>query len=153
MFRLALALLNLTPDSLSYCVERGEMRYLMIDDSQKRRPSPKLWEKLRPLARQMRCEPTVAENVLWQKLRNRNLNGVKFRRQHAIDRFIVDFYCDEFKLIIEVDGEVHQYTLEEDMLRQEYLESLGLRVLRFTNEQVLENILAVLDQIAIHLIR
>jgi very-short-patch-repair endonuclease len=125
----------------------------MTEDLKKRRPSPELWEKLKPLAREMRCEPTPAENILWQQLRNRNLQGIKFRRQHVIERFIIDFYCDEFKLVIEVDGEIHQYTLEEDMLRQEYLESLGLRVIRFTNEQVLKNILAVLAQIAIHLTR
>lgn len=54
---------------------------------------PELWEKLKPLARQMRREPTPAEKLLWQKLRQKQLLGFKFRRQHAIDRFIVDFYC------------------------------------------------------------
>jgi very-short-patch-repair endonuclease len=82
----------------------------------------------------MRREPTPAEQKLWQKLRHKQLLGFKFRRQHVIDRFIVDFYCGEGRLVVEVDGGVHQYTEEEDAIRQEFLESLGLRVVRFRNE-------------------
>jgi len=74
------------------------------------RTSPALWAKLRPLAQQMRLEPTLAEQRMWQYLRKRQL-GVKFRRQHVIDRFIVDFYAREARLIIEVDGPIHQYTV------------------------------------------
>ncbi|MCS6918857.1 MAG: rRNA maturation RNAse YbeY, partial [Fimbriimonadales bacterium] len=69
-----------------------------------------LWELLKPLARQKRREPTPAEKRLWKYLRNRQLLGFKFRRQHTIERFIVDFYCPEAKLVIEVDGEIHDYT-------------------------------------------
>ncbi|MDF5723437.1 MAG: endonuclease domain-containing protein [Rhizonema sp. PD37] len=98
------------------------------------------------MARQMRREPTPAEQKLWQKLRNKQL-GFKFRRQHAIDRFIVDFYCGEAELIIEVDGAVHQYTQQEDAIRQEFLESLGLQVVRFRNEDVLDSIDGVLEKI------
>ncbi|MQY72086.1 MAG: DUF559 domain-containing protein, partial [Dehalococcoidia bacterium] len=72
--------------------------------------SPCLWEKLKPLAREMRRAPTLAEEVLWQHLRNSQMGGFKFRRQHPIDRFIVDFYCFKIRLVIEVDGPVHQYT-------------------------------------------
>ncbi len=111
------------------------------------RTPPELWEKLKPLARQMRCEPTTAEKLLWQKLRNKQLLGFKFRRQHPIDRFIVDFYCAEARLIIEVDGEVHDYTQVEDAIRQEFLESLGLRVIRFKNEEVLMGFDGVLEKI------
>ncbi len=107
-----------------------------------------LWEKLKPLARQMRCEPTPAENKLWQRLRNKQLLNLKFRRQHTIDRFIVDFICNQAQLIIEVDGEIHDYTQEEDAIRQEFLESQGLRVIRFRNEEVLGNIDGVLEEIA-----
>ncbi len=96
----------------------------------------------------MRCEPTPAEKQLWQKLRNKQLLGFKFRRQQSIDRFIVDFYCAEARLIIEVDGEIHEYTQAEDTLRQEFLESLGLRVVRFKNEEVLNLIDGVLEKIA-----
>jgi len=107
---------------------------------------PKLWLKLKPLARELRRNPTTAENILWQKLRKDQL-GVKFRRQHAIERFIVDFYCHDCNLIIEVDGEIHQYQTEEDELRQKFLESCGFRVIRFTNEDVLENMDYVIKKI------
>lgn len=112
------------------------------------RTSPALWEKLKPLARQMRHKPTPAEQVLWQHLRNRAVLDYKFRRQYSIDRFVVDFVCIEAALIIEVDGEIHQYTADEDSIRQEFLESLGFRVLRFSNEQVLREIDEVLRQIS-----
>ncbi len=112
------------------------------------RTPPHLGEKLKPLARQMRKNPTAAEEALWQSLRKRQL-GVKFRRQHAIERFIVDFYCRDASLVVEVDGPIRQYTVEEDAIRQQFLESQGLRVLRFTNDQVLndlENVLATIHQ-------
>ena len=109
--------------------------------------SPALWAKLKPLARQMRHDPTPAENALWQRLRNRQINNLKFRRQHSIDRFIVDFYCADAQLVIEVDGSVHDYTPEEDAIRQEFLETMGLRVLRFQNDSVLRNIGAVIAAI------
>ncbi|MBA3875053.1 MAG: endonuclease domain-containing protein [Anaerolineae bacterium] len=108
--------------------------------------SPDLWEKLKPLANQMRATPTPAENHLWRFIRKQALN-VKFRRQHVFHRFIVDFYCHEARLIIEVDGVIHEYTQEEDALRQEFLESLGLRVLRFTNGEALQQTPAVLERI------
>jgi hypothetical protein len=73
------------------------------------RTTPHLWEKLKPVARQMRQEPTQAEDLLWQSLRNHQLLGFKFRRQHSIERFIVDFYCAEAKLVIEIDGPIHDY--------------------------------------------
>ncbi|MFM6613365.1 MAG: endonuclease domain-containing protein, partial [Dolichospermum sp.] len=85
----------------------------------------------------MRTEATLAEKQLWQRLKNKQLLGFKFRRQQVIDRFIVDFYCHEIKLVIEVDGEIHNYTQVEDAIREEFLESLGLRVVRFKNEDVL----------------
>jgi very-short-patch-repair endonuclease len=106
-----------------------------------------LWEKIKPLARQMRHEPTKAEAVLWDVLRGRRFEGNKFRRQHPIDRFIVDFYCAEAHLVIEVDGEIHDYTPDEDVLRQQFIESRGLRVMRFRNVQVLDDLPGVLDTI------
>ena len=112
------------------------------------RTPPELWEKLKPLARQKRCEPTPAEALLWQKLRHKQVLGFKFRRQHVIDRFIVDFYCGEAGLVVEVDGEIHDYTPQEDAIRQEFLESLGLRVVRFRNEEVFGDMEGVLEEIA-----
>ena len=110
-------------------------------------PPPELWQRLKPLARQMRKEPTPAEYKLWQRLRNRQILNVKFRRQFAIDRFIVDFCSPEVRMIIEVDGLIHQYTQEEDKIRQEFLESLGFVVLRFTNLAVLNQTQAVVTEI------
>lgn len=81
-------------------------------------------------------------------MRNKQLLNLKFRRQHTIDRFIVDFICNQAQLIIEVDGEIHDYTQEEDAIRQDFLESQGLRVIRFCNEEVLGNIDGVLEEIA-----
>lgn len=92
----------------------------------------------------MRHEPTPAEKQLWQRLRNRKVTNAKFRRQHAIYRFIVDFYCYEARLVIEVDGSIHDYTQEDDALRQEFLKSLGLRVIRFSNADVLQQMDGVL---------
>ncbi|WP_257235830.1 endonuclease domain-containing protein [Nostoc sp. 'Peltigera malacea cyanobiont' DB3992] len=106
-----------------------------------------LWKKLKPLARQMRCETTPAEKLLWEKLRHKQLLGFKFRRQQTIDRFIVDFYCNEARLVVEVDGEIHDYTQQEDAIRQEFLESLGLQVVRFRNEDILEKMEGVLQDI------
>jgi len=107
-----------------------------------------MWEKLRPIAREMRAEPTVEEDLLWQRLRNRQLNWFKFRRQHAVDRFIVDFYCAEAKLVIEVDGEIHEHTRERDQERYRILEALGFRVLRIKNADVWNDLDAVLGLIA-----
>jgi very-short-patch-repair endonuclease len=103
--------------------------------------------KLKPLARQKRHEPTPAENQLWQRVRNRQIKGAKFRRQHVIERFIVDFYCAEVRLLVEIDGPIHEYTPEEDALRQEFLEALGFRMLRFSNEMVFQQMEAVLAEI------
>ena len=110
--------------------------------------SPALWDKLKPLARENRREPTLAEKRLWQQLRNRQIAGVKFRRQYTIERFIVDFIAVKAKLVVEVDGPYHQYAPDEDLIRQEYLESLGLQVLRFSNDDVMTNLEGVVAWIA-----
>jgi very-short-patch-repair endonuclease len=99
-------------------------------------------------AREMRHPQTVAETTLWHALRNRQI-GFKFRRQHPIERFIIDFYCAEAKLLIEVDGESHLEPEQEvyDKARTKYLEELGYKVIRFTNNDVRYSIGAVVDQI------
>ncbi len=106
-----------------------------------------LWATLKPLARQKRHKPTPSEDRLWQSLRGRRLERLKFRRQHVIGRFIVDFYCADLGLVVEVDGPVHQYTPNEDAIRQEYLESLGMRVVRLTDEDVMNNLEGALARI------
>jgi very-short-patch-repair endonuclease len=111
------------------------------------RTTLEIWDKIKPLARQMRRESTPAEDALWQQLRRKNMGSYKFRRQHPIDRFIVDFFCREAHLVVEVDGAIHEYTAEEDALRTEFLESRGLQVIRFTNDEVLQNMDGVLQSI------
>jgi very-short-patch-repair endonuclease len=99
-------------------------------------------------AREMRQPQTAAEATLWQHLRNRNLE-YKFRRQHPIERFIIDFYCAELKLCIEVDGDSHLEKEQQqyDAARTEFLESIGRKVIRFTNEDVRFNIQVVAQEI------
>ena len=99
-------------------------------------------------ARELRHPQTPAETTLWQHLRNRTI-GYKFRRQHPIDRFIIDFYCAEAKLCIEIDGSSHLDAKQEeyDKARTELLEGLGYKVIRFTNNDVRYNIHAVVDEI------
>src|SRR5690606_23344191 len=94
----------------------------------------------------MRKEPTQAEDFLWQQLRNKNLDE-KFRRQHLIDDFIVDFVCLSKRLVIEVDGEIHNFQQEHDEQRTLMLNEKGFKVIRFKNEEVLGNIESVLNQI------
>jgi len=95
----------------------------------------------------MRREPTPAEDRLWQRIRKRQVEGAKFRRQVPFERFLVDFCCFEVRLVVEVDGPIHQYSVEADAIRQEFLEFLGFRVLRFTNQQVFLEIEAVTERI------
>jgi len=108
---------------------------------------PEIYSTTKMLAREMRSDPTPAEEKLWQHIRKRRVGGYKFRRQHTIDRYIVDFYCSQARLVIEVDGSVHETRQEEDAERQTFLENLGLRVLRFSNGEVLQHIDAVLQAI------
>ena len=96
-------------------------------------------------ARSLRREATEAENKLWQVLRNRQLEGAKFRRQMPIDRYFADFCCSEKKLIVEVDGSQHADQERYDAARTAHLNAKGYRVLRLCNEDVLKNIEGVVD--------
>jgi very-short-patch-repair endonuclease len=98
-------------------------------------------------ARQLRQDPTPAEQQLWQALKNRQLKGWKFRSQHPIQSFIVDFYCPEHRFIIELDGGVHDQQVEYDAARTEKLNQLGYRVIRFQNQDVLSDLMHVLQEI------
>lgn len=95
----------------------------------------------------MRKNPTRAERILWQSLRANRLNGWHFRRQQIIEGFIVDFYCHLAGLVVEVDGAVHADRAGYDTERSHILESLGLKVIRFCNEEVLDKLDSVLDRI------
>jgi very-short-patch-repair endonuclease len=94
---------------------------------------------------------TPAEKILWEHLRNRKFKGSKFRRQHPLSKFIADFFCAEHRLVIEVDGGYHLYQKKQDIAKEEALRAMGIRVIRFTNEQVESNIFLVLEQIEQHL--
>jgi len=97
-------------------------------------------------ARALRARMTPAEKLLWMNIRNRKLGGLKFRRQHPVDRFIADFYCHEKRVVIEVDGGIHfNYDqLEYDQNRTAVLNDWGIEVIRFTNEEVLFSMSKVL---------
>ena len=100
-------------------------------------------------AREMRHESASTEAKLWKCLRNRQLGGFKFRRQHPLSRYIADFYCHEKKIVIELDGFVHSGKVNEeyDQARTNDLEELGIRVIRFLNSEVEKNIELVLRRI------
>jgi len=91
--------------------------------------------------------------ALWQVLRNRQANGHKFRRQYSVDRYILDFYCPSAKLAIEIDGDSHftESAVQADRVRQKAIEELGIRFLRFTNQEVYESLDDVFDKILKHL--
>jgi very-short-patch-repair endonuclease len=99
--------------------------------------------------RLLRRRMTAAERTMWSKLRGNRLHGHRFHRQTSIDNYIADFYCSEKKLVLEIDGSIHLFYEkgESDLKRQQYLEQLGFKVLRFTNEEVKNSIEVVLQRI------
>jgi very-short-patch-repair endonuclease len=117
-----------------------EEKYLMFFGA-----DPKTFE----MAKRMRRDMTLAEIILWKKLKDRKLFADKFRRQHPVGFYIADFYCHKYKLIIEVDGRIHeeQEIRERDLNREAELKRLGLRIIRFTNDQIISDINYVISQI------
>ena len=109
-----------------------------------------IYDEIKARAQTMRQNPTSAEKALWQRLRRKQLMGFRFRRQQPIDRFIVDFYCREAGLVVEVDGPVHDAPehKEYDAQRSRFLQERGLVILRFQNDQVLYDRESVLQDIA-----
>jgi very-short-patch-repair endonuclease len=99
--------------------------------------------------RQLRNAPTTAEKRLWQGLRASQVSGRKFRRQHSIGPYVLDFYCPDCRLAVELDGQAHFNSMasEYDLRREKFLKSLSIRVLRFENRAVFENPEGVLHQI------
>jgi len=104
-------------------------------------------------AQQLRKSMTNAEALLWEALRNRRFEGLKFRRQHPVSRFIVDFYCHEKRLVVEVDGSIHDEpeVKERDANREVELQNLGLTIARFTNEEIENDINKVLQRLRMKL--
>ena len=107
--------------------------------------SPEIFKR----ARELRKNLTGAEKALWDELKENKFNGLHFRRQHPISKFIVDFYCHQYSLVIELDGGVHlkEDVAERDEGREYELKKLGIKILRFKNEEILSNIESVLHRI------
>lgn len=104
---------------------------------------PKSGSKLTTKIRQeLRIEATGAEKIFWSKVGHRQFYDLKFRRQHGIGNYIVDFYCPEKKLAIEIDGDTHAESdaIKRDDIRTKFIESLGYAVIRYTNNDVINNI-------------
>jgi len=103
--------------------------------------------KLKALSRKLRSNSTLAEVLLWNQLKNRQVHGYRFLRQRPIDNFIVDFFCHELMLVIEIDGQTHDHRIAEDATRQRRLELLGITVLRFLDIDVKRNLAGVMTSI------
>jgi aminoglycoside/choline kinase family phosphotransferase/very-short-patch-repair endonuclease/GTP:adenosylcobinamide-phosphate guanylyltransferase len=114
-------------------------------------PPRKIPDRLLTFAREMRGRQTDAEGLLWHVLRGRNLLGFKFRRQHPIENYILDFYCPELELAIELDGGQHADNVDYDTRRTVFLQTKGIKVLRFWNNDVLARTVEVLEEICRHL--
>ena len=108
---------------------------------------PEIRRKMIEIAREFRKAPTEGEKILWEALRGKRLDGIKFRRQQPIGYFVVDFYASAFRLVVEVDGPVHDQQVEADKARQEILEILGLTVLRIRTEIPEKNLLLAQNMI------
>ncbi len=104
--------------------------------------------ELKDRRRDLRKRATSQEDLLWEKLRNRKL-GPKFRRQHSVGRYILDFYCKEKRLLIEIDGGIHEKkeNKEYDTVRDKYFIELDFKILRFTNDEVEQDMEKVIDKI------
>ncbi len=102
-----------------------------------------------PVRRELRKNQTETEKIIWDKLRDRRFLNLKFRRQYGIGNYIADFYCSSLKLVIELDGGQHftEEGLEYDKIREEFMKSLGIKTLRFNNNEVLNNIEEILIKI------
>jgi very-short-patch-repair endonuclease len=114
---------------------------------------PKMPRPILAASRQLRRDATTAEQILWDRLRNRQVAGLKFRRQAVIERrFVADFYCHENRLIIELDGSIHNLpdVQAADEERQQWLEAAGYTVIRFTNRDIRQNLDQVLADIVQH---
>ncbi|WP_411768235.1 endonuclease domain-containing protein [Winogradskyella sp. A3E31] len=106
-------------------------------------------QHLKDLKKELRHNLTPAEAKLWTELKSRQLKGRRFNRQHSIGNYIVDFYCASEKLIVELDGDVHNNPIAQDydLKRTAYLENLGYKVLRFENKMVFDHMRSVLQGI------
>jgi len=112
------------------------------------RKRPPATEHMIARSRQLRQDMTFPERLLWSRLRDCRLAGLRFRRQHPVGPYVTDYYCPSAKLVVELDGRSHDGQAAQDRQRQDYLERQGLRVIRFSNDKVLNNLTGVLEAIA-----
>ena len=112
--------------------KRGHLKYL---------------EELRNLSRKNRIKPTRTENIIWYEILNRRKTGFKFLRQKPIYRFILDFYCKELLMVIEVDGGYHEKRKNIDFERDKFIKSLNIETLRISNDEILKDLEVVKDRI------
>lgn len=107
------------------------------------------FKRNKPLKRRLRQKMTTPENKLWLELKDRNFRNLKFRRQHGIGPYIVDFYCAEKRLVIEIDGDVHaqQEQMTKDKKREDYFKELELQMIRYCNDDILTNLDGVLEDL------
>jgi very-short-patch-repair endonuclease len=109
---------------------------------------PDIKRKMIEIAREFRKDPTEGEKILWEALRGKKLDGIKFRRQQPVGYFVVDFYSSMYRLVVEVDGPIHDRQKDADRARQDILEELGLIVFRIKTEIPEKNL-----PVALHMIR
>jgi len=109
-------------------------------------PGQRVTKEKQQRAKELRRDMTPAEKILWQELRANKL-GVHFRRQQVIAGFIIDFYCHKSALVVEVDGYIHDLQHEEDARREKALRELGLRIVRFRNDEVVKDLSTVIEKI------
>lgn len=119
----------------------------MKNDFPRIRVPPEIKRKMIEIAREFRKEPTKGEKILWNVLRGKKLDGIKFRRQQPIGYFIVDFYNSAFRLVVEVDGPIHHFQKKADRARQDILEELGFNVFRIKTEIPEKNLPLALNMI------
>jgi very-short-patch-repair endonuclease len=98
-------------------------------------------------ARIVRKNMTISEKLLWEKLKGKQINGLRFRRQHPIEFFIADFYCHEIRLVVEIDGEVHNENQEYDDGRSAEMEKFDIKIIRFNNDEVENDIEKIISEI------
>lgn len=119
----------------------------------------KLVQIAKTVCRELRKNQTEAEKIFWQAVRNRKFCGKKFYRQYPIFHditgkeafFVADFYCHEAKIVVELDGKIHQYKLREDSIRKEVINHLGIKVIRFKNDEIVNDLSKSLDEVKKHL--
>lgn len=115
------------------------------DESEKRRH--RIPPRMTTRARSLRRAATFPERLLWSRLRDGQIGGIRFRRQHVIGPYVADFYCPSCKLVLEIDGHSHDGQARRDQARESYLRALGLTVVRFSNDDVIRNIGGILETI------